>query len=59
MRSTALDPTSSLGFVNAGPRALATAAGQIDDLLKAAPERMPGQRGAARIRLCEADVALV
>jgi len=43
MRSTALNPTSSLGFVNADPRALATAVGAIDDLLKAAPERTRGQ----------------
>src|SRR5215469_3525866 len=42
MRSTALNPTSSLGFVNADPRALATAVGPIDDLLKAAPERTRG-----------------
>jgi len=40
------------------PRALATAVGLIDDLLKAAPERTAGQRGAARVRLCEAGVAL-
>jgi hypothetical protein len=53
MRSTALNPTSSLGFVNAGLRALAAAVDPIDDLLKAAP-----QRGAARTRLREAGVAL-
>jgi len=58
MRSTALNPTSSLDFVNADPRAAATAVGPIDDLLKAAPERTRGQRGAARIRLREAGVAL-
>src|SRR5215813_5327098 len=57
MGSTALNPTSSLAFVNADPRALGTAAGPIDDLLKAAPVRPPGQRGAAPIRRCEVGVA--
>src|SRR5215472_8064680 len=57
MRSTALNPTSSRGFVNADPRALPTAVGPIDDVLKAAPARTRGQRGAARTRRCEAGVA--
>jgi len=37
-----LNPTSSLGFVKADARALATAVGPTDDLLKAAPEQTRG-----------------